>query len=114
VARGLGDGESGRLFEAAVDTLAANIHLWDTGWWSRYDLFPHPVRNVASFAYHELHVVQLRVTHALSPRAELAEAADRFESYERSRLAVPRALAHKVAFRLRVPRNRKGAAAHYT
>jgi heparosan-N-sulfate-glucuronate 5-epimerase len=114
VARGLGDSSAERAFEGALDTLAQNIHLWDTGWWSRYDLFEHPVRNLASFAYHELHIIQLRATHALAPRAELAEAADRFESYTRARLATPRAFAYKVAFRLRVPRNRKAANEHWT
>ena len=44
--------EARRLFEEGVTTLARNLHRWDTGQWSRYDLFPHPVPNVASPAYH--------------------------------------------------------------
>jgi hypothetical protein len=109
VARGLGDSGAAAAFESAVDTLAANIRLWDTGWWSRYDLHPHPVANLASFAYHELHINQLRAMELIAPRPELIAAAERFEGYASSRLARGRAFGTKVAFRLRVPRNRGAA-----
>lgn len=109
VGLGLGDSGASEKFERAVDTLAANIHRWDAGWWSRYDLYPHPVANLASLAYHELHVNQLRAMQAIAPRPELAEAADRFERYAGSRVAPARAFATKAAFRLRVPRGRAAA-----
>jgi hypothetical protein len=103
---GLGDDWARQQFEAGVDTLAANVHRWDTGWWSRYDLFPHPLTNVASGAYHELHIDQLRAMHMVAPRPQLAECADRFAAYGRSRARQARAFAAKAAFRLRVPRSR--------
>jgi heparosan-N-sulfate-glucuronate 5-epimerase len=104
VALALGDADAGREFEEAVDTLALNLHRWDTGSWSRYDLYPHRVRNWASLAYHELHVNQLRAMHALSPRPELAATADRWEAHAGSKAGRARALAHKSAFRVLVPR----------
>ncbi|MDX6452928.1 MAG: hypothetical protein QOH16_2977 [Gaiellaceae bacterium] len=104
--RGLGDEAAGARFREGVDTLAANIGRWDTGWWSRYDLFPHPVANVASPSYHRLHIVQLRALDLLEPRAELARTADRFESYLGGSWGRRRALAGKVAFRVAVPRRR--------
>lgn len=107
VGAGLGDEAASQAFEQAVDTLARNLHRWDTGSWSLYDLYPdHPTPNWASFAYHQLHAVQLRAMAALAPRPELIEAADRFESYSSSRASRARALAHKVAFRVLVPRDR--------
>jgi heparosan-N-sulfate-glucuronate 5-epimerase len=106
VGRGLGDSEAASRFEETVDVLAENIHRWDVGWWSRYDLYPHPVRNLASLAYQELHTAQLTAMNNVAPRPQLAEAAERFGRYLRSPLSGPRALAHKVAFRARVPRNR--------
>ena len=109
VGLGLGDSGATAKFESAVDTLAANIHRWDTGWWSRYDLHPHPVRNLASFAYHELHINQLRAMERIAPRPELSAAADRFERYAGSRVAPARAFATKAAFRARVPRGRRAA-----
>ena len=36
------------LFVDATETLAAHVDRWDTRFWSRYDLYPHPIVNVAS------------------------------------------------------------------
>jgi heparosan-N-sulfate-glucuronate 5-epimerase len=102
---GLHDAGAPERFEAGLDALLQNLDRWDTGSWSLYDLYPHPIRNWASLAYHELHTVQLRAMTALSSRTALAEAADRFESYWDSPLYRGRALAHKAAFRMRVPRS---------
>jgi heparosan-N-sulfate-glucuronate 5-epimerase len=105
---GVGLRESGTLaeFEAAVDTLAMNLHRWDLGYWSRYDLFPHPVPNVASSFYHDLHINQLRSMHLLAPRSELLATAERWEGYAASARNRRRAFAQKGLFRLLVPRNR--------
>jgi hypothetical protein len=105
----LGDARARDLFDEGVETLAANIRRFDTGYWSRYDLFPHPVLNVASSAYHRLHIVQLRATTAIHPSAELERAAARFESYAASRVRFARAFARKAIFRMAVPRNRRVA-----
>jgi heparosan-N-sulfate-glucuronate 5-epimerase len=106
VGLGLGQGDALAEFEEAVDALARNIGRWDTGYWSRYDLFPQPLPNIASSAYHGLHITQLRATQAIAPRRELAEAADRFERYRERRLNAARAFAVKSAFRVLIPRNR--------
>jgi hypothetical protein len=102
-----GEPEMRDLFEAGVDTLASNISRWDTGWWSRYDLFPHPMANLASAAYHDLHVTQLEALDASAPRPELRTAAERWQAYGRRRANRLRAQASKVAFRLAVPRSRR-------
>ena len=102
----LGDSSLLADFDAGVDTLAANIHRWDIGYWSRYDLFPHPVLNPASSFYHALHTSQLEAMLLLAPRPQLVEARDRFGAYAASRSAARRAFARKALFRLAVPRNR--------
>lgn len=107
--KGLGDEAAGRLFTESVDTLAANVGRWDLGWWSRYDLFPHPVPNVASSAYHLLHISQLRALARLAPRPELTAAADRFERYGTNPWNRRRAFAQKAAFRVLVPRKQRVA-----
>jgi heparosan-N-sulfate-glucuronate 5-epimerase len=106
VALALGDEEARREFERGVDTLAQNLGRWDTGSWSRYDLFPRRVDNVASSAYHLLHINQLLAMQLIAPRPELAAAAERFEGYRRSRPNRMRAFGRKALFRLLVPRNR--------
>ncbi|MBS1679502.1 MAG: hypothetical protein JST08_19175 [Actinobacteria bacterium] len=102
---GLGDTEALKLFEATTDGLAQLMHRYDCGYWSLYDLYPNPLRHVASPAYHLLHVKQLRVLDQLSHRPQLAVAVDAFERYRGSRLCRSRAIAAAIAFRLAVPRN---------
>jgi heparosan-N-sulfate-glucuronate 5-epimerase len=102
---GLGEPQALAAFERAVDTLAANLHRWDLGYWSRYDLFPHPVPNVASSFYHDLHIKQLRMTNLLAPRPELADAAERWAGYTDSSMNRSRAFAGKALFRVLVPRS---------
>ena len=63
---------SGSIDES-VETLAGMLDRYDTGYWSRYDLFPHAVTNVASPAYHRLHIEQLKAM-ALLPTAPSSRA----------------------------------------
>jgi hypothetical protein len=106
VAVALADEDARRQFDAGLTTLAVNLHRWDTGSWSRYDLFPRRVMNIASSAYHLLHINQLRAMHLIAPRPELAAAVERFEGYMGSRALRAKAFARKALFRVLVPRNR--------
>ncbi len=109
VGLGLGDQDAMDLYDQGLETLAQEIERFDTGSWSLYDLFPHPIPNVASGAYHQLHITQLEAMEVVSPRPELIAAAERFRGYQQSRAAQARATASKVAFRLVVPRSTKVA-----
>jgi peptidoglycan/xylan/chitin deacetylase (PgdA/CDA1 family) len=102
---GLNDGDALKRFESLTSALATNLHRWDTGRWSRYDLYPHPLPNLASPAYHLLHIRQLEVLEKLAGHPEIAAARSRFERYRASAACRRRAVAGKVAFRLLVPRN---------
>ena len=105
VAVGLADDAARELYEEGVDGLAAGLHRFDTGFWSLYDLFPHPVPNVASGAYHLLHQTQLEAMQIVTPRPEFEATAKRFAEYGASRSSRTRAFGEKVAFRLAVPRS---------
>jgi hypothetical protein len=102
----LGSKQASDEWERAVETLARNLHRYDTGYWSLYDLYPHPVPNIASSAYHALHIAQLQALTLVSPRPEFGEMAERFSEYTESRRNRGRAFVKKSAFRLAVPRNR--------
>ncbi len=107
VAVGLGDPAAAADWELGLDALARGIGRWDTGRWSLYDLYPAlPLRNVASSAYHLLHIRQLEANRLLEPRPELDAAAERFRRYMARRSNRAGCFAHKLAFRLIVPRNR--------
>lgn len=103
---GLADEVALRQWEDGLDTLVANLHRWDTGWWSRYALYPHPVVNPASSFYHALHIAQLQATEALAPRPEITAMRERFEAYRASPWCRRRAFVQKALFRTLVPRNR--------
>jgi len=105
----LGDDDALARFRDGVDVLAENVHRWDTGVWSRYDLYPHPVVNVASTAYHALHVLQLEATNTLAPHPALSDAAARFAAYAESPVKRARAFTAKALFRVAVPRSRRMA-----
>jgi hypothetical protein len=106
VAVALGDGAASRLWREGLEVLVAGIDRWDIGFWSRYDLYPHAVPNVASSFYHVLHIDQLRAMQRLEARPELDRAIERFEGYLASRRSRAEAFARKALFRLVVPRNR--------
>jgi heparosan-N-sulfate-glucuronate 5-epimerase len=92
-------------FEAGVATLAARIGRYRTPvGWSRYDLYPHPLANVASPSYHRLHIGHLRTMNELAPRDVFVEVADEWERAVASKAARSFAVARKVAFRLSRPR----------
>jgi peptidoglycan/xylan/chitin deacetylase (PgdA/CDA1 family) len=101
----VGDAEAGAEFERLTDALASNLWRYDTGYWSRYDLYPHPLANLAKPAYHSLHVKQLRILQQLAPRPQIEQTAERFEAYQASPLGRGRVIGQKVLFRLIVPRN---------
>jgi heparosan-N-sulfate-glucuronate 5-epimerase len=108
VAAALGDERAQRLFDDTLGPLAANVRLWDLGWWSRYDLYPHAAAqglpHVASLGYHILHEDLLRALDRVRPTPALRAQADRFAAERGHRLSLARAMAAKVAFRLAVPR----------
>jgi heparosan-N-sulfate-glucuronate 5-epimerase len=106
--QGLCDAGAGTRFKHGVDTLARNLNRWDTGYWSRYDLYPqYPlgIDYLASPWYHALHICQLRVFDRIAPRSEFHEIALRFEEYALSSVNRTRAVAHKGFFRLLVRRS---------
>ncbi|HWY17287.1 MAG TPA: D-glucuronyl C5-epimerase family protein [Solirubrobacteraceae bacterium] len=106
VAIALGEKDARRDFADGAKTLALELHRWDTGRWSLYDLFPHPIPNPASSFYHALHISQLAAMAMFAPHPEIDRVRSRFERYAASVRLRRLAFAHKCAYRLLVPRNR--------
>jgi glycosyltransferase involved in cell wall biosynthesis len=97
-----------RAFHEGVDALARRLPLYEARpGWSRYDLYPHRLANVASPFYHRLHLAQLEVMAALVPdEPAFARTAERWGRALGRPLDFGGALARKVAFRVVVPRSR--------
>jgi hypothetical protein len=99
--------EHAESFSSGVEALTARLRLYRIGrGWSRYDLFPHPLPNVASPFYHRMHVDQLAALNQLSPHAELARTSAEWQSGLGRPLTVGVAVTRKVAFRVARPRSR--------
>jgi hypothetical protein len=109
VAVATGDTRARAAFDDGVAAVIGSIGHWDTGRWSRYDLYPHRVTNVASVAYHHLHITQLDATGRLARRPELVAVAWRWAGYADRRENEALAFARKALFRLAEPRNARVA-----
>ncbi|MBW3536138.1 MAG: D-glucuronyl C5-epimerase family protein, partial [Gemmatimonadetes bacterium] len=95
-----GDARAKERWETAVRTLADNLDRFEVGYWSLYDEAGTPLPNAASRFYHTLHVVQLRVMHALSGEARFAERAERWDRFQKGAVRRRLATAHKALFKL--------------
>jgi hypothetical protein len=95
-------------FAAGAAAVAARIDRYRTPvGWSLYDLYPHPLPNVASPFYHRLHVTQLRRQDELAPDARLREVAEEWGSAAAAPVPRSLAVARKLAFRAVRPRRRR-------
>lgn len=101
MARAQPDARAAALFERGAATVEALLPLYDTGWWSLYDLYhlevPIP-RNPCIAHYHDIHVKQLTVLHAITGRPTFGTVARRWAAYEEGPLGRLRAYAGKAAF----------------
>ncbi len=95
-----GDGTAHGLLEAATRTVRSNLHRYDVGYWSLYELSPSRLPMLASPFYHRLHIVQLRVMHRLTGDSIFLEFARRWDAYIRDPGKRLRALVGKVIFKL--------------
>ncbi len=54
----------GVLYQNALEGLKNNLNLYDTGYWTRYDLYP--VSRLASRAYQKIHIQQLNILYIIT------------------------------------------------
>jgi len=97
VAVGLGDDQARALFDESTACLLRTIGRYDTGWWSRYSLYPHRLTDLAKPFYHRLHVHQLEMLERLVGNGELGATARRWASYDTGPRRVG-AIAQKAVF----------------
>ena len=70
--------ETTQLFQQAADTLARNIHQYDTGTWSYYDLLH---KTIAGLNYHIIHIIQLNTMYKLTGNQIFQQYYTLFKSY---------------------------------
>ena len=88
------------LFDRCIDTLRRNLHRYDNGFWSLYELTPQRIKSPCSPFYHRLHLTQLEVMHALTNEPLFLEYRDRWGSYAGRRSNRSAAWIYKAGFKL--------------
>lgn len=89
-----------QLFAACAATIAANLHKYDNGFWSLYELTPQRFKSVASKYYHHLHIVQLRVMHRLTGDDLFRAYADKWCGYGDRAINCTAARLFKIVFKM--------------
>src|SRR3954452_20086572 len=97
VALGVDNSPARDRFGASVECLRASLADYDTGWWTLYSLYPHPIADLAKPIYHRFHVTQLEVYHRLTGHDDIARVRARWVDYDRPSRRI-RAVAHKAGF----------------
>jgi len=77
-----GDPRAKQLFEQLSDALKSNIHRYDCGYWSYYDL--KSPRRLASKTYHRLHIELLQQLSDMTGEKVFRTYARRWQSYLKS------------------------------
>ena len=86
------------LFHEGAESIKSLLKYYDTGYWSRYDLFKYPLSNPASYTYHELHVQQLKVLYILTEEEIFLEYSEKWQRYEKGVSRKTRALINKFFY----------------
>ncbi len=89
---------SRELFDECVQTLKVNLHRYDAGYWSRYELSSPAM--LASPYYHALHVVQLAVLYRQTGEDVFRRYAERWEAFAHGHRRRLRALMRKSWFKV--------------
>jgi hypothetical protein len=82
------------LYENGLSCLKRIVSCYDTGYWTRYDLFP--IFRLASQEYHRLHIALLKSASRLSRTPGLGRTAQSWQGYANSMLCQGRWLFGKL------------------
>lgn len=89
-----------RLFNQGIKTLEKNIHRYDNGFWSKYDLAPTKLPGITSHYYHRLHIAQLQVLYMLTDKEIFKKYSEKWQKYLENPVYRKLAFAQKALFKL--------------
>jgi hypothetical protein len=100
VALGLRDDRAHDAYSHGIGCLQLLLDAYDTGWWTRYSLYPWSMPDLAKPIYHRFHAVQLDVLGRLTANDAFVDTAARWHRYDTT-LGQARLLAQKSVFVVR-------------
>jgi hypothetical protein len=91
-----------KLYNKGIECLEKNIGLYNIGGlnWSRYDLYPFRVKDIASIFYHKLHIEQLKAMYILTGSEEYKACYTRWERAKNNKFIYITATAYKVIHKI--------------
>jgi len=92
--------ESKKLFDKYIKTLEKNIDRYDLRDWSLYELSNLKIDMRASFFYHKLHIVQLKILYNMTSISIFNDKALQWENYLLNKFNVIKATIMKIIFKL--------------
>lgn len=88
------------ILNNTIETMCIELKKYDRKYWSNYDL----MKTISSPAYHDLHIMQLRILYKLFDKKEFKLFADRWEKYQNNKFY--RALAIMIKLKQKIFRNK--------
>ena len=89
------------LFEDFLKTIKDNLYKYDIGFWTLYDLSNSNIKNIASYFYQKLHIVQLKILSKITEDDSFLEWAIKWEKYWENPSYRKKALFRKFLFKVR-------------
>ncbi len=88
------------LYLKSARTIKNNLHRYDVGYWSLYDLAPTKMKMLASPFYHALHIVQLDVLGRITRDRLFEEFSKKWNAYKNNPFYAKKAIFKKMIFKL--------------
>jgi rhamnogalacturonyl hydrolase YesR len=88
------------FFEKFIRTIKKNLFKFDTGYWSLYELSTIKMKMLASYFYHSLHIVQLKILYNITGEKEFLKYEAKWERYKNNPIYRKYAFIHKAIFKV--------------
>lgn len=88
------------ILKDTIETMCLELKKYDRKFWSNYDL----MNTISSPAYHDLHIMQLRILYKLFDKKEFEFYADKWEKYQENKIY--KALAMMIKLKQKIFRNK--------
>lgn len=95
-----GDENVKSWFERFIKTVENSLDKFDTGFWSIYEISDTKMKMLASYFYHSLHIVQLKILFNITGNKKLLQYAEKWERYRENPVNKNFALLYKSIFKL--------------
>jgi heparosan-N-sulfate-glucuronate 5-epimerase len=97
------------LYNKGLQTLENNLYLYNIKGicWSKYDLYPFKINNIASIFYHKLHIEQLKAMYNITQKPIYRDMYLKWEKAAKNPFKYWAATGYKIIHKISVSKNSK-------